>query len=441
MRWISCIVFTLITVSSFGQGAVNSPFSRFGLGDLISEAPMHIRQMGGISTAFLDTRSLNFDNPASLSFLDATAFDLGLDFQRSKLSDNVNSSTQWSGNLGYMALGFTLRNPRNRIFTNEEYKFNWGMGFALMNNSTVSYDITRLDSLQPGNTFLRSFEGNGGTYKAMWSNAVKYGDFSLGVSIGYLFGKIDYSRNVDFIDELAAYDNNFSNSYSLRGFYNKIGLTYFKVLNKKAMEEDATITAPNSISIGLSFKPNTSFSTNSEISEINTALSGGFELVDTLFVGANVDGAGTYPGELAFGATYTHGLKYGVGVDFRQTFWENYRNEANPEELTNTTRLGFGGFFRPDPTSINSIFARSAYRLGFYFEQDPRTINNETIHTFGVTIGAGLPLLWQRRSSQFNLGLDFGRRSIADTLTENYVKITFGFTFNESDWFIKRKFN
>ena len=75
-----------------------------------------------------------------------------------------------------------------------------------------------------------------------------------------------------------------------------------------------------------------------------------------------------------------------------------------------------------------------------YYERDPRLINDERFSTFGVTFGLGMPLSWQRKFSNLDMGVTFGKRSV-DILSESFVKFTFGFTFNDSDWFIKRKFN
>jgi len=436
MNKLLILILVTLSMEISAQGGINSPFSRFGIGDLNTEAPMHLRQMGGISTAYIDPQQLNFDNPASLSHLLSTGFDIGLDFKRSKLDDGINQSSQWSGNLGYMALGFPLRNPYNAVFTRETYKFNWGMGFALLPNSTVSYDISRLDSVGTDQVFNRNFDGNGGTYKAIWGNAIKYGDFSLGTSIGWLFGKIQYRRNVDFLSEIAAYDNQFSSSYTMRGFYSKFGLLYNGILNKKEISDNIGREAPKSIVVGLTYKPALGFSTKAEVLDFNfLALNANSSIIDTSFYSGEVLGNGSLPAELAFGVT--HGYKYAVGVDFRQTYWSKYRNDANPEQLNNTTRLSLGGYWRPDINSINSIFQRATYRLGVYMEEDPRSIESENISAFGVTMGVGLPLAWQRKFSNVNIGLDIGKRSVTNVLSENFAKITFGFTFNEGDWFRK----
>lgn len=432
----------LVGLQLSAQGGINSPFSRFGIGDLNSESPMHIRQMGGIGTSYIDLYQLNFDNPASLSHLQSAAFDVGLDFKRSTITDANNTSTQWSGNLGYLALGFPLRNPFNALFTQENYKFNWGMGFAVLPNSSVSYDISRTDVTELGDVFERNFTGTGGTYKAIWGNAIKYGDFSLGANIGWLFGQLNYQRNIDFTSELSAFDNSFLNSYSLRGFYSKLGLMYVGVLNKTDVKDIAKREAPKSISVGLTFKPGINISTKAQVSDINTANILAFGILsDTLNFSTDQLGSGKLPGELAFGVNYTHGLKYSVGIDVRQVFWSNYTNEANPETLENTLRIGLGGQFRPNPSSLKSILARSSYRLGFYMEEDPRVIDNEQISSYGMTFGVGLPLAWQQKFSTVNIGVDIGNRSIGDLLSENFARITFGFTFNERNWFQKRYLN
>ena len=356
--------------------------------------------------------------------------------------DGNNTSRQWSGNLGYLALGFPLRNPFNALFSQEDYKFNWGMGFAVLPNSTVSYNISRTDFSDLGEEFRRNFTGTGGTYKAIWGNAIKYGDFSLGANIGWLFGQLNYERNIDFTNEQSAFDNRFINSYSLRGFYSKLGLMYVGVLNKAKAEVRDKREAPKSVSVGLTFKPSLSFSTKAEVSEINSANILAFgTLTDTLSFITDQRGSGNLPAELAFGVNYTHGLKYSVGLDIRRVFWSNYNNEANPEELENTLRIGVGGQFRPNPTSLKSILARSSYRLGFYMEDDPRALQGEQVSSYGVTMGVGLPLAWQQKFSTINIGVDIGNRSLGDLLSENFARITFGFTFNERNWFQKRYLN
>ena len=178
----------------------NSPYSRFGIGDPVDNNFMHTRMMGSIGTSYIDGYHINIVNPASYASLRATAFDIGLDAKRSTLSNEDNENTAWSGNLQYLSLAFPLGNPLNEILDQKKRKFKLGMAFTLMPNSTVGYNVTSLDSIAGIGNFERVYAGEGGSYKFLWGNAINYKDFSFGMNLGYLFGKIRYEQNVTFYD-------------------------------------------------------------------------------------------------------------------------------------------------------------------------------------------------------------------------------------------------
>jgi len=53
----------------------------------------------------------------------------------------------------------------------------------------------------------------------------------------------------------------------------------------------------------------------------------------------------------------------------------------------------------------------------------------------------GLPFIFQRKVSHANLGIDIGRSGMNTSIQENYIRFTLGFTFNDDEWFVKRKYN
>jgi hypothetical protein len=422
------------------QGSnINSPFSRFGIGDLLSESPMSIRQMGGVGTSFIDAYHANFDNPASLAHLRSTAFDVGIALDYAKLKDANNESSHWYGNLGYLSLAFPMRNPLNEVFSREKHEFFWSMGFAVMPNSRTSYAITSEGENEAG-PISRNFTGSGGSYKAMWSNALKYKNLSLGVNLGALFGKFEYERSISFPGSAGAYNDEFNTSYSMSSLYAKFGLIYLQRLNK-ASEENVVNPNAKLLSFGLTYKPNLSVATEADISNLAVQRLGAVILADTLQSSLGMAGMGTLPAELGFGITYYSGNAYGISLDIRRTFWSNYKMDPAPEQFSNTTRLAVGGFWKPDYDDINNFFNRVSYKLGVYLEEDPRLINGDQISSYGLTLGLGMPLSWQRKFSNLDLGVTIGKRSVDNILSESFAKITMGFTFNDSDWFIKRKFN
>lgn len=59
----------------------NSPYSRYGLGDIVPSQNTINRAMGGISAAYHDYQSINFTNPASYANISLVTYDLGLEIQ------------------------------------------------------------------------------------------------------------------------------------------------------------------------------------------------------------------------------------------------------------------------------------------------------------------------------------------------------------------------
>src|SRR6187549_1750610 len=63
----------------------NSPYSRYGLGDMVPQTNIVSRGMGGFSAGFSDYQSINFVNPASYANLKTTIFDIGFEVDRRTL--------------------------------------------------------------------------------------------------------------------------------------------------------------------------------------------------------------------------------------------------------------------------------------------------------------------------------------------------------------------
>ncbi len=434
-----------ITIQLSAQTNGNSPYSRYGIGDLVDDNFMHTRSMGGIGTASIDGYHINIVNPASYASLRSTAFDLGLAAKKSTLSSGDLTSSSWSGNLEYISLAFPIFNPINEILDQEKRKINLGMAFTLMPNSSVSYNIVSEDNIDGIGDISRAYTGNGGSYKFLWGNAIKYKDFSFGINLGYLFGKIKYSRNVNFLDIPAAYHNRFFSEYNMKGLLFDFGAIYSNVLNKKQLL-DKTAVNSKLVTVGVRIKSATKFNTNLTSLEIALQNAGfGNVLADTLSSVINEEGTGKLPVEIGFGVNYYSGEKYMIGLDFSTTNWSSYHNDADKNttnnQLSNTFAVSIGGFYRPNYKSYNHYFKRVYYRYGMNYNTDPRNIEGTQLNNFCVTVGMGLPFIYQRKISHANIGFELGKRGTGTPITETYYKISLGFTFNDDDWFVKRKYN
>ena len=68
--------FLLIVLAGTAQQNDNSPYSRYGIGDISDNNFNHTRQMSGLGSSYIDGYHINIVNPASYSFLNATALSL-----------------------------------------------------------------------------------------------------------------------------------------------------------------------------------------------------------------------------------------------------------------------------------------------------------------------------------------------------------------------------
>ena len=156
----------------------NSPYSRYGIGDLVPSQNILTRGMGGSSSAYFDFQSINFVNPASYSRLKVTTFDFGVELD-SKTLRTIDPPSKFNGlspNISYLQLGFPL-----------SQKHNWGMNIGLRPISRVSYK-SAIQSTVESDTMNTLFEGNGGGYQVYSGTGFSIGKFSVGANIGFMFG-------------------------------------------------------------------------------------------------------------------------------------------------------------------------------------------------------------------------------------------------------------
>ncbi len=123
----------------------NSPYTRYGIGDLVPSTNINTRGMGGISAAYIDNYglSINFNNPASYSHFIAAKeaksnkvtsgraiLDIGMNFESRTLREQNNPTKFVASNalFSHVQVGVPL-------------KKNWGISFGLRPVSSISYKI------------------------------------------------------------------------------------------------------------------------------------------------------------------------------------------------------------------------------------------------------------------------------------------------------------
>lgn len=423
------------------QLSTSSPYSRFGIGQLSSTNFNYLGHMGNLGASFRDPYHINITNPASLASLRATAVDLSVFTGYSTLDDGTNSNTSFNGNLEYLSLAFPTNNPYNQLFEQTTSDFSHGMAFTLMPHSTVGYDIVSTSEVPDVGTVTQRNIGSGGSTKFLVSNGVRYKQLSVGLNVGYIFGKIRYAQDITIDEFFNSYRVDYENNYSLAGFTWNMGLQYSFILNQADLDKNKGVE-PKSLTLGFTYGANTSFDTESNEINVNNQFIGSTLYVDTVSVTEDIAGSGTLPGEMNIGFNYSNGSKYTIGANYRTTFWDSYRNDSSPnDELSSTYMLTFGGFYRPNYKSIDKYYQRMYYRFGFHYGNNPILIEGERVNDYGFTLGFGLPFVYQKKISHANIGFSYGKQGSGTAIEETLFRLSFGFTFNDDEWFIKRKYN
>ncbi|MCB0608903.1 MAG: hypothetical protein H6562_07750 [Lewinellaceae bacterium] len=420
----------------------NSPYSRFGLGDVLPGYLAGSAGMGGLTAAYNDFYHLNLANPAALAHLKATSFEVGLYGKYTKLATPSGKDDVWGGNLSYLALGFPLKNPVNRALDRNRSPWDFGMSLSLAPYTRVGYSIeskTYNDGFKEATNYLK---GDGGIYRAQWGNSVKYKNLSLGLNLEYNFGKAVYSRRVAFDSLSHSYETEYRNEIAINGLSYTLGAQYvynFKKPNAKGEMENTG----KRIIVGAYGRPAQNLnSESSRFFQRNNISSYVGVVIDTFLLESGVKNAVDMPMEWTIGISYEQINKLRVGLEYSSGKWSKFANPAKPEQLTDSYRFAAGVEYVPNLTSYNSYTQKIYYRAGFYQAGDPRTVNGQQLKQTAVTLGFGFPIIMPRQQVSFvDLSLEAGKFGVKDVLTESFIKLNLGFTLNDNSWFFKRKFN
>ncbi len=220
--------FFVLLLSVCASAQENSPFSRFGLGNLTPGRNVVNSAMGGTSVSYSDHQSINFSNPASYSALRTyVVYDIGVSLTTRTLKSFTPSAKYNSVDLlpSYVTLGMPLSKKRNMGFV-----------FGLRPLSKISYSIHEAKRIT-GNRGLTDsvislYEGNGGWYNAFAGIGKQWGGLSIGINTGYSFGRRENNTRTLIVDSVENYNSNSSTVTSFGKFFISGGLQYKANLSK-----------------------------------------------------------------------------------------------------------------------------------------------------------------------------------------------------------------
>ena len=417
------VILAFITVSSqlSAQHRISSPYSRFGIGDVLSNNGVYSMAMGGISYGVYSPFFVNTSNPATYAAFDSLSFifDVSAHTRQSNLvTKDLTQSANYTS-LGNLLFGF----PVTRW---------WKSSFGLLPYSMVGYKMldTRIDENAGKVNFL--FEGSGGINQAYLGNSFAISkNFSVGFNFSYLFGTIDESRADEFPDSIYKLNYKSLNSVRIHDVYLNYGILYHKQ-SKNGMQYNAGLVFSNSSKINVS---------KDRLDYLYFKSSTGVDILsDTVLSENTIKGSVRLPMNLGAGFSLGKTDKWLVGSDFQWQQWEKYSYFGITDSLKNSMRFSLGGAFTPSVSTVSGYWQRITYRGGIRYTKSYLELWNERINEFGISLGIGLPL--PRTRSTINLAAEFGSRgTIANNLIkESFVKFTLGLSIFER-WFIIKKYD
>ena len=434
------LIFALL-ISSLAIAQENSPYSRYGLGDIVPNQNVVNRGMGGIAAGYSDFQSINFINPASLANLRSTVFDLGADIDIRTLKSNNSPAKYKSVNtiISYLQVGFPIASAKMTKKGNY-----WGVSFGLRPVTRINYKIEKNERLSGVDSINTINEGSGGITQANVSTGIKIKDFSFGLSTGYSFGNKDYSTKLDFINDTAVYyKSNSATQTRFGGVFLNAGMQYDIKVKKEGL-------------IRLGIYGNLQQNLNASREKIDETFSfdgnGGTFTIDTVSYSSGITGKIKIPANYGAGFTYTdnHWL---FGADMEMSNWKNYRFYGQQDAVQNSFIIRMGAQYLPASTgtSTSKYWSFVKYRAGLYYGNDYVKLDDKNRNNYGVTLGAAMPLTKLQRNSyeyyrdgdvMLNTAVEYGARGNkqSTSLRENIVRFSIGITMS-SRWFVKPKYD
>lgn len=457
---IWCLTIAIIVCGfKTASGNESTPYAQYGLGLTGNYDFVPSSTMGGLGAAYRSQDGFNFNNPASLSNVSLTSFELGAYGSFGNRKTETGSDAIGSAGLQYLAMTFPV------------IRKHWGMGAGLLPfSSKNSYSR---DSLSFGSQKgIIHNENKGSLYNFFWSNGFSYKEYSLGFNIGYLFGNLSnntlaYALQDDIVD-FFGYGSWYNNTLLVKSITFNMGAQYHKVFkygaeNKKQLKLTVGLAGAPGYKLGSRSTLNEStlsvdskyLGAKSESESFKDYLSDIKTLYPSSFDTLNIvnDGATEIhmPGYIQAGFTLADSMRWLVGFDYRYQPWSKYTGYGINQLVTlqNSWRVGVGGEILPSAGTDSKFFSRVKYRAGFHYQQTNLQLGSRSINEFGINVGFGIPIvirLYDEFNTRmyvyaFNLSFEAGSRGTLNNnlIKENYGKIKLGINLNNA-WFQKRKY-
>ena len=416
---LCALLLTMVTGMAIAQNNTNSPYTRYGYGDLSDQSFGNSKAMGGIAFGLRDGAQINPLNPASYTAIDSLTFifEGGVSLQNMNISGGGVKLNAKNSSFDYLAMQFRLH-PRV------------AMRIGLLPFSNVGYSVSESNEATETSPYsTKSLTGEGGLHQLYVGAGVKVlKNLSVGVNASYFWGDITRTRGM-FYPGTSSYDSYQRKMVtSISDYKLDFGLQYTQEFNKKHSATIGAVYSPK-------HKLNNDYTVTTQASST---------------VSQDWDATLEVPNTFGVGFTYNYDKRLTVGLDYSLQQWSKTKfgiktsDDAVREDFNETYtycdrhKISVGAEYIPNLIG-RSYLSHIKYRLGAYYTTPYYKIGGkDAAREYGVTAGFGLPV--PRSRSILSISGQFVRVSGQEStfVNENIFRVSIGLTFNER-WFFKRR--
>ena len=423
-----------------------SPYSMYGMGELMTKGNVVQRSMGGMGIAMWSNNMVNVLNPASYALTPQKSFLFNFEMEGGHYRNNqdkVNAATPHTVRTAYNSL-----NIHNIAFQMPLAK-NFGLGFSLSPYSSVGYTMYNDDLSQDiagnvGNVRYKYY-GDGDVTEVKAGLGWKpVNSVAIGIAAIYYWGNIkrSYETGVTSVTGSGAYASTLGvDTYDVSNFKLQAGIMWNPIYR-----DDRILTLAATYDMGGDIKPNML-----KHVYVDNVLNSVVRQEEDEALPLRL------PHQVTAGFFYQT-LKVRFGADYSYQNWGT-QNDSYTESGgkgvtvaytdTHTVKVGFE--IVPRYSDVAHYMNRMAYRIGARYGDYYQTFGGSTVQQYAITAGIGLPIRLFGRSS-VNIAFEYGHRNPAeDTIMindvkvgmvkQNYYKMSLGLTlFGEDKWFHRYKY-
>ena len=230
------LLLTILSGAAVAQNNTNSPYTRYGYGQLSEQGSSNSRAMGGIAYGLRDKYQTNFANPASYTAVDSLTFifDGAVSLQNTNLSNGTLKRNAKNSSFDYITMQFRASK--------------WAaISLGLLPYSNVGYSMGeyREDTEFPDKSTTVSYSGEGGLHQLYLGAGFKIiKNLSVGANFSYLWGDITRTAAETFPSSSSVFPITIQSNVAVKSYKLDFGAQYTHQFGKKHVATLGVVFSP-----------------------------------------------------------------------------------------------------------------------------------------------------------------------------------------------------